>query len=463
MWGSCSLVWMHGGGLVSNIEPGSLAEYINICPGDRVLSVNGHVLRDEIDFKFYGTEDNVTLEVLKSDSSMQTFQIEKEPDDLMGITFDTPIFDGIKTCVNNCSFCFISQLPQSMRRSLYLRDDDYRLSFLFGNFISLTNLSQEDWKRLDEQKLSPLRVSLHTSNPEARASLMGNPKASRGMDDLKRLRDIGICIHIQIVLLKGINDGEMLLSTLNDLDLLGESIVSVGVVPAVYTRHRQLLPSPRGDQKWAFDTLTMLEGYAREVYDRRGSHWVYGADEFYFLSGKDFPEYEFYDDFPQFENGIGLVADFRQGLNEAAANMHSNACDLGVLRMDKLIRGRELGENRLLAVTGTMAYPEISAAVKALGLEERISVLAVENGFFGDSVTCSGLLTGMDISSAILDWKSSHHECEVVLIPSYAVFEDRFLDDMTVKELSEVVNSVVRVVTPLPYSLLESVVNSERE
>lgn len=447
---------MHGGGLVRSVEPGSLAEYINICPGDRILSVNGHVLRDEIDFKFYATEDDITLEVLKCDSSTEVFQIEKEPDDLIGVTFDTPIFDGIRTCVNNCSFCFISQLPQGMRRSLYLRDDDYRLSFLSGNFISLTNLSEADWGRLNEQKLSPLRVSLHTSNPEARALLMGNPKASSGMEDLQHLGDIGISTHIQIVLLKGVNDGEMLLSTLKDLDSLGECILSVGVVPAVYTKYRQVLPSPLGDRRWALDTLTMLEGYAREVYDRRGFHWVYGADEFYFLSGKEFPEYEFYDDFPQFENGIGLVANFRRELNETISSIDDNVGESGDLCTYKRSRRTMSGTSRVLTVTGTMAYPEIIAAVKTLGLEDRVSVLPVENKFFGNSVTCSGLLTGADISSAILDWKTSHGECDVVLIPSYSVFEDKFLDDMTVKELSEISHSAVRVVSPLPYALLDS-------
>ncbi|HHY12960.1 MAG TPA: hypothetical protein GX529_10075, partial [Firmicutes bacterium] len=228
------------GGLVYRVEPGSLAEYVGIMPGDLIVSVNGHVLRDEIDFRFYSAGENITLDVVKQNGKKQRFEIEKDTDDLMGISFDNPVFDSIKTCRNNCCFCFISQLPRGLRQGLYLRDDDYRLSFLFGNFISLTNLASQDWKRIDEQRLTPLRVSLHTSDPGARARLMGNPDAGRAMEYLEKFKQKGICAHIQIVLLKGVNDGDKLISTLEDLDSLGGTILSVGVVPAVYTKYREV-------------------------------------------------------------------------------------------------------------------------------------------------------------------------------------------------------------------------------
>lgn len=437
------LTTTNAGGLVRAVYPGSLGEYIGIRPGDRILSVNGRTLRDEIDFRFYSAEDNITLELLNTDLKRMILEIEKEPDDSIGIVFEDPIFDGIRTCVNNCSFCFISQLPSGMRKSLYLRDDDYRLSFLFGNFISLTNLEEEDWHRLNEQKLSPLRVSLHTSDPETRAILMGNPKASTGLEDLRRLKDIGISTHIQIVLLRGINDGDQLLSTLDDLESLGDSILSVGIVPAVYTKHRLMLPSPKVDPQWAQDTISMIENYGKKVYKKRGVHWVYAADELYFVAGVEFPEHDFYDDFPQFENGIGMVADFRLRVQE--------------LRGNEVVGRRDRERPKVLAVTGVMAYPEIVSAVRCLGLERQISVLEVENHFFGDTVTCAGLLTGIDISCAILDCKTRNHEYEGVLIPSFAVFEGKFLDDLTVDDLREIVALPVRIVDPSPDSLLESV------
>jgi len=448
------------GGLVCQVEPGSLAQYLEIKPGDRIVSVNNRILRDEIDFRFYSASENIILDVLKKGGEKQRFEIEKDPDDLMGVTFDNPIFDRIRTCRNNCCFCFISQLPHGLRKSLYLRDDDFRLSFLFGNFISLTNLTHEDWQRIDEQRLSPLRVSLHISDPGARARLMGNPEAARAMDQLKKFRRIGISVHIQIVLLKGVNDGEKLISTLKGLESLGDTVLSVGVVPAVYTRYRKALPSPCGDPTWAREVLSVIEGYARKMYEKRGVYWVYGADEFYFLSGKQFPDYEFYDEFPQYENGIGMVADFREAAKAAKTRLKhcyeasSKAGNFGEPAANKAYRGK------ILAVTGRMAYPELMHAVKSFGLEGRISVVQVRNRFFGDTVTCAGLLTGQDMLKTILELKKAEkYEC--ILIPSFSVFEGKFLDDMTVNQMSNELKISVKVVKPSPDSLIDAVLESE--
>lgn len=440
------------GGLVCRVEPESLAEYLQIQPGDRIISVNGHELRDEIDYRFYASEEDIILDIAAADGTEKSYDIEKDPDDLMGITFDNPIFDGMKTCRNNCCFCFIAQLPRGLRKSLYVRDDDYRLSFLFGNFISLTNLSDSDWQRIGEQRLSPLRVSLHTSDPGARAMLMGNPAAAQAMGHLTRLKQMGIAVHVQIVLLKGVNDGQNLLRTLESLESLGSTVLSVGVVPAVYTRYREVLPSPYGGPEWACETLSILENYARKAHEKRGVYWVYGADEFYFLSGREFPKYEFYDDFPQFENGIGMTADFRETLKMIRAELKpcTNVDD-------------HAGNGRILAVTGVMAYPEVVSAVNTLGIENRISVCKVRNKFFGDTVTCSGLLTGRDIVDTILDLKGAGKEFECVLIPSYSVFEGKFLDDMTTGNMVEITGLPVQVVEPSPMGLVDAVFESEGE
>lgn len=447
------------GGQVYQVEPGSLAEYLGIVPGDHIVSINGQVLRDEIDYRFYSAGEYITLDVGKQDGTRQRFEIEKDPDDLMGISFVNPVFDSIKTCRNNCCFCFISQLPRGMRRPLYVRDDDYRLSFLFGNFISLTNLSEDDWERIEQQRLSPLRISLHTSDPCLRAQVMGNPDAANAMDYLRKFKQMGISAHIQIVLMRGVNDGDKLVATLANLEDLGDTILSVGVVPAVYTKYRKALPFPAGDPDWARETLDIIEDYAARVYKQRGIHWVYGADEFYLVSGKPFPDYEYYDDFPQFENGIGIVPDFREALKAAWARLAEeghNQTQTGSCCASCGASVTDPGRGKILAVTGYMAYPEIAGAVETLGLQNRISVVKVRNNFFGDTVTCAGLLTGGDILPAIMKLKQAGEAYESVLIPSYSVFEGRFLDDMAVSGLSEATGVPVRVVAPSPTSLLDA-------
>ena len=232
------------GGTVSRVESGSLADILGICPGDKIISVNGHVLRDELDFRFYVSEELVTLKIQTVDGHTYVIDVEKEASDSLGVEFEEPIFDRIKTCVNNCCFCFLRQLPPNMRSELYLHDDDYRMSFLYGNFISLTNLTQEDWERLKEQRLSPLRVSVHATDGQIRSRIMGNQRAAGILDDLDALISMGIGIHVQIVLLRGINDGCVLLDTLDDLKGLGGKILSVGVVPAVYTKQEFVPSSP---------------------------------------------------------------------------------------------------------------------------------------------------------------------------------------------------------------------------
>ncbi len=432
------------GGLIQKIEPGSLGEHLGLNPGDYVLSINGHILRDEIDFRFYSTSENILLDIVKKNGEKQKYQIEKEPDDLMGISFDNPIFDSIKTCNNNCSFCFISQLPPKLRKSLYLRDDDYRLSFLFGNFISLTNLTSEDWARIDEQRLTPLRVSLHTSDPNLRANLMNNPDAANVMDNLKWFKRKGIRTHIQIVLLKGVNDGKRLISTLDDLKLLGDTVLSVGVVPAVYTRHRKTFPSDNIDPQWADDTLKIIEDYAHRMYKKNGAHWVYGADEFYFVSGRVYPKSDFYDDFPQYENGIGMVVSFRDAVQE----------------VQPFLPLKSTCESKILAVTGFMAYSEVKNSIESLRLDNCIHVAKIKNIFFGNTVTCAGLLTGQDILSSLLNI-ADIQKYKAVLIPSFCVSQGKFLDDMTVKQLSELLKLPVKAVTPSPDSFLNAALKFE--
>ncbi len=218
------------GGIILEAWEGSLAAYLGLEPGDRIVAVNGRALRDELDFRFLTSDEELSLQILKRNGEEESFIVDKDAEEPVGVAFAQPIFDKVRVCSNNCKFCFVRQIPKAMRKGLHLRDDDYRMSFLYGNFVSLTNLTDEDWSRLEEQRLSPLRVSVHTTDPALRQELMRNPRAAQIMEHLRRLAEMGIRLHAQIVLLKGVNDGDRLLRTLSDLDTLGENMVSVGVV-----------------------------------------------------------------------------------------------------------------------------------------------------------------------------------------------------------------------------------------
>ncbi len=442
-----------------HVESGSLAEYLGIEPGDSVLSVNGRTLRDEIDFRYLWAEPDVTLVVRKRDGREESFRIDKDPEEPLGVVFQDPLFDSMKVCRNSCVFCFIRQIPREMRKSLHVRDDDYRMSFLHGNFISLTNLSEDDWRRIEEQKVSPLRISVHTTDPRLRQVLMSNPEAARIMEHLSRLAGMGIKLHAQCVLLKGVNDGEHLLRTLRDLDSLGENMVSVGVVPAIYTRYRPSPPSPRMDPAWADEVLDMIEDYAAGALKRRGSHWVYGADELYLVSGRPLPPYEYYEDFYQYENGIGIVADWRRSLEETLEEQRR------IRRSGRPDPGRDSGHTRgavpwrrkVLAVTGEMAEGELRSAVEKLGLEKQVYVCPVKNTFFGEQVTAAGLLTGQDILSAVLRFVRGMDRKErlLVAVPDIALFDGMFLDNLRLEDLSKATGLETVAVRPTPASLLE--------
>lgn len=421
------------GGTVSRVESGSLADILGICPGDKIISVNGHVLRDELDFRFYVSEELVTLKIQTVDGHTYVIDVEKEASDSLGVEFEEPIFDRIKTCVNNCCFCFLRQLPPNMRSELYLHDDDYRMSFLYGNFISLTNLTQEDWERLKEQRLSPLRVSVHATDGQIRSRIMGNQRAAGILDDLDALISMGIGIHVQIVLLRGINDGCVLLDTLDDLKGLGGKILSVGVVPAVYTKYREFVPSSPPTPEWSAGIIDMIQEISQEMLRFCGTNWVWAADELYVLAGRPVPPYEYYEDFPQYENGIGLISDFDKSLSDFKTKYGKPG--------EKSRFGAEI-----LVVTGKMFEGYLRQAVKSLGMDGFVQVLPVENRFFGPAVTCAGLLTGRDIICALAyaNQENTGPKFAKVFIPSVCVKAGRFLDDLTLKDVSNALGLQVK-------------------
>jgi len=413
------------GGVIAAVEPGSLAERAGLEPDDELLAINGYPLRDVIDVQFYGAEETLELQVARG-ARRWRIDIERDYDEDLGLSFVNPTFDvDIRRCANNCDFCFVKQNAPGMRRSLSIKDDDYRHSFLFGNFVTLTNLTAGDWARLEEQRLSPLYVSVHATDPELRRRFLGNPSAPDLLEQLHRLAGLGIEVHAQVVLVPGLNDGRHLAQTVSDLaDLHERPVVSVGVVPIGLTRYhpgrcRNYTPAE------SRALLDQAEAWAPENRSRLGSAFVYPSDEWYLVAGRQIPPARAYDGFPQLENGVGMV---RQLLDEWQALK-------AVLP--------PLARRSATLVCGMLIAPVLSGIVRELNALTGASIrlLPVANQYFGPVTTVSGLLTGEDVSAALLGQSPG----ELVLVPR-SMFTGRYgagaapagitLDDWTLEDLA---------------------------
>jgi putative radical SAM enzyme (TIGR03279 family) len=403
------------GGIVVAVREGSIAEELGLQLGDVLISINGHVLRDVIDYRFYGAEEELEL-IVERDGERIAYQVERGYDQELGIEFAEPTFDGLRLCNNRCEFCFFQGLPPGMRRSLYIKDDDYRYSFLFGNFITLTNLAEDDWARLAEQRLSPLYVSVHATDLALRRRILGNPAAPDITDQLKRLGSLGIQVHAQIVLIPGLNDGQHLARTVADLAALYPTVQSIAIVPLGLTKyHRCSFRLYRPEE--AGPILAQIAAWQREYRRQHGLNLVYASDEWYLLAGLEVPPAEEYDGFPQLENGVGLT---RMLLDE-----------------ELRVSGLEFWVRKVTLVCGTLIAPLLKNMAAELagrtGLE--IKVVPVVNDFFGPTVTVSGLLTGRDVIEAL----RGRHLGDLVFLPR-AMFDasgKRTLDDMSPAAIEE--------------------------
>lgn len=399
---------------IINVLPGSTAARLGLKPGDAVISINGEEIHDVIDFRFFAADERLSVAVQKKIGSSIKLKVSKEPDDNLGLEF-APL--RIKRCRNKCIFCFVDQMPPGCRKTLYVKDDDFRASFLHGNFITLGALSESDWERIFRLRLSPLYISVHTTDPGLRASMLRNCKAPDILESLKRLAAGGIKMHTQVVLCPGVNDEEHLKRTIIDLAGLFPAVCSIAVVPVGVTRFRKgLFPLRTFSRQEARAVLELIEPLARRFKKRFGSRLVFASDEFYIKANVQFPPPSFYEDFPQIENGVGLVATFMGDVSRSrlpAAVAPVRATVVTGVSFSKILNGVL---KRLRGIKG--------AAVKQI---------TVKNRFFGPSVTVTGLLTGGDILHA-LKGKSLG---DMVLIPSSALKEDGdvFLDDMSVEDL----------------------------
>ena len=411
---------------ISRVLPGSTADRYGLKKGDRLISVNGSEVHDSIDFLFHASEERLSLVLTGRKGASQRMRIVKDPDDMLGIEF-APLV--IRRCRNKCVFCFVDQMPPGCRRSLYVKDDDYRASFLYGNYITLGNLNEEDWERIFTQRLSPLYISVHATEPGLRASLMRNKNAPDIMTSMKRLAAGGIRMHTQIVLSPGMNDGRHLLKSIDDLAGLFPEVMSIAVVPVGITGHRQglfpLRPFRPGEARQVVETIHSLAGRFKK---KIGTRLVYPSDEFYIKARLPFPSLSSYEDLPQIENGVGMVATF---LDEAE---HTQVPK----------RARPV---TMTAVTGASFSPILRAVLKRHQMPAGVSIRVVtaKNTLFGPPVTVSGLLSGKDIVTAVQGKRLG----SMLLIPSSTLNEDEgiFLDNMSIAEMEIAVGVPVRSVS----------------
>ncbi len=398
-----------------DITPGSIAARRGVKKGDCIVSINGEEVHDVIDYRFLVAEERVTLKLITPGGRARTVSFRKDPDDTLGLSF-APF--PVKRCRNKCIFCFVDQMPSECRKSLYVKDDDFRASFLYGNYITLGALSESDWRRIFRQRLSPLYISVHATDPALRSFIVGNKKAPDILASMRRLAAGGIKMHAQVVLSPGVNDGPFLQRTLDDLSGLFPSVLSVAVVPVGLTSFRKglypLRAFTRSEARAVIDAVTR---FGEELKKKTGARIVFASDEFYIKAGIPAPPASFYEDFPQIENGVGMVSDFLQ-----SARRTRIPAAIDPLRVT-LVTGVSFGGILKDAVAGLR---------KIRGLSLR--VLAVRNQFFGPSVTVAGLLTGDDIAAALKGKRLG----DLVVVPAEALKEDEgvFLDGMSLEQLS---------------------------
>jgi putative radical SAM enzyme (TIGR03279 family) len=435
-------------GVVVGVAPASLAMELGIEPGDRVVGVNGQPLLDALDFQFHAQAELVVLDVERAGVLLR-YRLELEGDEYWGVTFDDPTFDGVRVCENACPFCFIKQIPKGMRRSLYVMDDDFRYSMLYGSFVTLTNLTEDDWRRIEEQHISPLHVSVHSTDPELRVALVGNPKAGRIMEDLARLERAGIDFHAQLVLVPGVNDGSALDRSLRDLATIGPHLKSIAGVPVGLSRHGQerqskqvrlsrtcmrTLPGKqisvrRYEPDEARAVIRQSETWQDRFREERGDPFFYLGDEFYLMSGLPVPDSEHYGGFPQIEDGIGITRHFLD-------------------RLDTYLRRARPGslvESEGVVACGELIAPTMREAVDRFNAitGAALDVVAVENVYLGREINVSGLLGGRDLLTAFANRSDS-----APLYVSDRMISQRtgtLLDDM---RLDEVGTALGRPIVP---------------
>ena len=411
--------------VISKVYKDSIADELGIEVGDLLISINGEPIHDIIEYRFLLSDEYLEVEIQKQNREVYIYEIEKDYDDDLGIEFTNPIIDKAKSCRNKCVFCFIDQLPKGMRETLYFKDDDSRLSFLQGNFVTLTNMSEEDINNIIKYRISPINISVHTTNPELRRKMITNKHAGKLIDTMRRLADAHIEMNCQIVLCPGYNDKEELDRTLSDLSNLYPYVNSVAIVPVGITKHREHLPNLEiFNEKTAGETIDQVDKLQKKYLKELGTRFIFLSDEFYIMANRKLLDYDEYEGFIQFENGVGMISKFEREIKDYLENLSED-------HKSKI--------KKVSIATGHSAYEFMCEMAKCI-MEKcpnvQIDVYKIINNFFGDTITVSGLVTATDIIDQLKDKNLG----ETLYIPRSMLKADEeiFLDNITLENLSDI-------------------------
>lgn len=428
--------------IIKAVEPLSIAEELGIEPGDKLISINDNVIEDVFDYHYLVNDEELVVLIEKADGEEWELEIEKDYEEDLGITFEQGLMDEYRSCRNKCIFCFIDQMPKGMRETLYFKDDDSRLSFLQGNYITLTNMSDHDVERMVQYHLEPINISFQTTNPELRCKMLHNRFAGDALKKVDKLYEAGIHMNGQIVLCKGVNDGEELERSIRDLTKYLPYLQSVSVVPVGLTKYRDgLYPLEPFTKEDAIKVLDTIEGWQKKIYEEYGLHFIHAGDEWYILAEREMPEEERYDGYMQLENGVGMLRLLMNEFDEALADLE--------------------GDDRKVEVsiaTGKLAYPYLQKMIEKLQVKfpnVKVHLYWIRNDFFGEKITVAGLITGQDL---IVQLKGQELGSKL-LLPCNMLRdgEEVFLDDMTLTQAKESLQVEIDIVKSSGWDFVERI------
>ena len=458
--------------VISDVIKDSPAEKAGLKPGERLVSINGEVIEDIFDYQYLGIGEQLTLSLESEDGSQRTAEIIKDEDEDLGLVFDNGLMDDYRHCTNKCIFCFIDQMPPGMRENLYFKDDDSRLSFLQGNYITLTNMSEHNVDRIIKYRLSPINISFQTMNPKLRCMMLNNRFAGEALAKVDRFYEAGILMNGQIVLCKGVNDGDELEYSLKELYKYVPVLESLSVVPVGLSRFREgLYPLEPFNKEDACRVIDKIESWQRKAYEEHGIHFVHASDEWYIMAGRELPEEERYDGYLQLENGVGMLrsimVEFEDSLREYADLYGKSAGHSLSDRIRNVFkRLPKIKEESITMITGRLAAPYLErmcAQLHALFPQRDVRVLAIRNDFFGEMITVSGLLTGQDILAQCMEAEDKEELGDKLILPQNVVQADSelLLDDYVVDDLRRKLGKEISVVPNDGYSLLKAMLGIE--
>lgn len=432
--------------VIVNVVPGSIAHEMEIEPGDKLLRINNHEIKDVLDYHYGMNDEHLEILIEKPNGRQWEIEIEKDLQDDLGIEFEEGLMDSYRSCNNKCVFCFIDQMPPNMRETLYFKDDDARLSFLQGNYITLTNLSDKDVDRIIYYKLSPINISVHTTNKELRCKMLNNRFAGEALEKLQKLYDHNITMNGQIVLCKGLNDGKELENTIHDLAAYIPKMQSLSVVPVGITKYRDGLPMlEKFGKKDARKVLEIIHKWQQILYENYGTRFVYASDEWYLTADLPVPEEKDYEGYLQIENGVGMLRSFINEFKEKFQSLEKNS----------------LLNRNLSMATGVLAASTIEKLTKKLNEKYpnvHIHVYTIKNDFFGKDITVAGLLTGQDIINQLKDKNLG----DGLFLPDVLLKhgEDILLDDLTIHDIEKALQTKITIVSSDGESFINSIIQN---